>query len=150
MPRQAEANVGSQNLLVSTSRKEISWCNKARLRGASTSRARAKVWAQFPGAGPRAWGFGGRRLGPGPMLERPGAWGPGPTGAWGRASQGLGAQLHPTCDQFFVVLKSLLVGGWRRGGSQLNNYDETRSEHGPVGNTWLCYILVTIDYATYL
>ena len=29
--------------------KEISWCNKARLRG-------AKVWAQLPGAGPRAWG----------------------------------------------------------------------------------------------
>ena len=40
---QAEANVVSQNLLVSTSRKEINWCNKARLRGASTSRARAKV-----------------------------------------------------------------------------------------------------------
>ena len=46
--------------------------------------------------------------------------------------------------------KSLLLGGWRRGGSQLNNYDETRSDHGPVGITWLCYILVTIDYATYL
>ena len=54
------------------------------------------------------------------------------------------------CDQFFVVLKSLLLVGWRRGGSQLKNYDETRSDHGPVGNTWLCYILVTIDYATYL
>ena len=53
---QAEANVVSQNLLVGTSRKEISWCNKARLRGASTSRARAKVWAQLPGPGPRAWG----------------------------------------------------------------------------------------------
>ena len=50
---QAEANVVTQNLLVSTSRKEISWCNKARLRGASTERARAKVWAQLPaGAGP--------------------------------------------------------------------------------------------------
>ena len=40
--------------MVSTSRKEITWCNKAR--------ARAKVWAQVSGAGPRAWG----RLGPGP------------------------------------------------------------------------------------
>ena len=60
---QAEANVVSQNLLVSTSRKEISWCNKARLRGASTSRARAKVWAQLPGAGPRAWGPPWRRGG---------------------------------------------------------------------------------------
>ena len=49
-------------------------------------------------------GEGGSRLG------RPGAWGPGPP-------QGLGG---PGTDQFFVVvLKSLLVGGWRRGGSQL-------------------------------
>ena len=104
---QAEANVVSQNLLVSTLRKEISWCNKARLRGASTSRARAKVWAQLPGAGPRAWGcklqegWGVRGLGPGPT----GAWGPGP--------QGLGARA--ACDQFFVVLKSLgrgLAKGW--------------------------------------
>ena len=67
---QAEANVVSQNLLVSTSRKEISWCNKARLRGASTSRARAKVWAQLPGAG--AWaGLGARgHRGLGPALSR--------------------------------------------------------------------------------
>ena len=89
---QAEANVVSQNLLVSTLRKEISWCNKARLRGASTSRARAKVWAQLPGAGPRAWGCKLQGL----------AWGPGP--------QGLAA-----CDQFFVVLKSPgrgLAKGW--------------------------------------
>ena len=68
---QAEANVVSQNLLVSTSRKEISWCNKARLRGASTSRARAKVWA-LSGAGPwaGAQGLGARAprgLGPGPQ-----------------------------------------------------------------------------------
>ena len=86
---QAEANVVSQNLLVSTLRKEISWCNKARLRGASTSRARAKVWAQLPGAGPRAWGC---------------------------KLQGLGAPAWPGWgDQFFVVLKSLgrgLAKGW--------------------------------------
>ena len=63
---QAEANVVSQNLLVSTSRKEISWCNKARLRVASTSRARAKVWA---------WGLGLDLTGPqGLGLGRPGAW----------------------------------------------------------------------------
>ena len=69
---------------------------------------------------------------------RPGAWGPGP-GAWGPGPQGLGARAperlpNPKRNQFFVVLKSLLVGGWRRGGSQLNNHDETRSDHGPVGN----------------
>ena len=77
----AQTNVVIQNLLVSTSRKEISWCNKARLRGASTSRVRAKVWAQLA----RAWGPG--------LTENLGgvrAWagasrglGPGPTGAWG-------------------------------------------------------------------
>ena len=50
----------------------------------------------------------------------------GPTGAWGpRPPENLGARaperLDPglSHDQFFVVLKSLLVGGWRRGGSQL-------------------------------
>ena len=79
---QAEANVVSQNLLVSTLRKEISWCNKARLRGASTSRARAKVWAQLPGAGPRAWGCKLQGLG------AP-AWGPGPRGL-GPGPPGLG------------------------------------------------------------
>ena len=80
---QAEANVVTQNLLVSTLRKEISWCNKARLRGASTSRARAKVWAQLPGAGPRAWGCKLQGLGaPLAGLGRQGlgAWGPGPKG----------------------------------------------------------------------
>ena len=69
---QAEANVVTQNLLVSTLRKEISWCNKARLRGASTSRARAKVWAQLPRAGPRAWGCKLQRLGAPAGLGRPG------------------------------------------------------------------------------
>ena len=83
----AEANVVTQNLLVSTLRKEISWCNKARLRGASTSRARAKVWAQLgvqapgfggPGlAGPQGLGWGVQGLGPGPT------WAWGPSGAWG-------------------------------------------------------------------
>ena len=88
---QAEANVVSQNLLVSTSRKEISWCNKARLRGASTSRARAKVWcvnfkAPSQGLGPaprswvwglgRAWAGASRGLGPGP--QGLGARAPGP------------------------------------------------------------------------
>ena len=35
--------------------------------------------------------------------------------------QGLGARAPERLEteQFFVVLKSLLVGGWRRGGSQL-------------------------------
>ena len=74
---QAEANVVSQNFLVSTSRKEISWCK---------------------GSG---WAAPCRGLGPGPT----GAWGPGPR-----------PKLN---NQFFVILKSLLVGGWRRGGSQL-------------------------------
>ena len=105
---QAEANVVSQNLLVSTLRKEISWCNKARLRGASTSRA------QLPGAGPRA---GGCKL---QGLRAP-AWpgwgvrglGPGPRGLGARAPKGLGARA--ACGQFFVVLKSLgrgLAKGW--------------------------------------
>ena len=91
------------------------------------------------GLGP-ALGLGlGAPAGPGPTQTRaPRGWGPGPQSGWG---------LDP---KLFVVLKSLLVGGWQRGGSQLNNYDGTRSDHGPVGNTWLCYILVTIDYATYL
>ena len=70
--------------------------------------------------------------------------------AWAGASRGLGPGSQSGSQKFFVALKSLLLGGWRRGGSQLNNYDETRSDHGPVGITWLCYILVTIDYATYL
>ena len=57
----------------------------------------------------------------GPGLLRAGAWGPGPQGlgarapgAWGPGFQDFGVQ-----DQFFVILKSLLAGGWRRGGSQL-------------------------------
>ena len=103
---QAEANVVSQNLLVSTLRKEISWCNKARLRGASTSRARAKVWAQLPGAGPRAWGCKLQGLG---------------APAWAGASRGLGITMtrpEATTGQWVIL--------------------------------WLCYILVTIDYATYL
>ena len=100
---QAEANVVSQNLLMSTSRKEISWCNRF-----------------------------GQASGPG--LLRAGAWGPGPQGLAGpqrlgaRAPRGLGPGpqsgwgLDPKTEsrnQFFVILKSLLVGGWRRGGSQL-------------------------------
>ena len=96
---QAEANVVSQNLLVSTLRKEISWCNKARLRGASTSRARAKVWAQLPGAGPRAWGCKLQGLGALAGLGR----------------RGLGPQGLAACDQFFIVLKSPgrgLAKGW--------------------------------------
>ena len=124
----AQTNVVIQNLLVSTSRKEISWCNKARLRGAS--RARAKVWARLQGLGLGLGGASSRVWGPAwpnPRgLGRPGAWGPGPRG-WGPG---------PACDQFFV--------GWRRGGSQLNNYDETRSDHGPVGNTLA--MLHTCDY----
>ena len=97
--------------------------------------------ARLPGAGLRALGpqasdFGGS------------AW----SGlqAWAGASRGLGPGSQSGSQKFFVALKSLLLGGWRKGGSQLNNYDETRSDHGPVGITWLCYILVTIDYATYL
>ena len=96
---QAEANVVSQNLLMSTSRKEISWCNRF-----------------------------GQASGPG--LLRAGAWGPGPQGlgarapaAWGPGPQGLGARapdLDPkTESRNLFVMKSLLVGGWRRGGSQL-------------------------------
>ena len=74
--------------------------------------------------------------------------GPGPTRAWGL---GLGARVSERLPKVFRRSeKSPVIGLWRRGGSQLNNYDETRSDHGPVGITWLCYILVTIDYATYL
>ena len=80
--------------------------NKARL-GASTSRARAKVWAQLPGGQP---GFGGPAQGLGWGVQGLGAQahgglGPRPSGAWAWAA----------CDQFFVVLKSLdrgLAKGW--------------------------------------
>ena len=98
---QAEANVVSQNLLVSTLRKEISWCNKARLRGASTSRARAKVLSQLSGAGPRAWAWtwGGLGLG---LASR--GLGPGVTGAWGPGPQGFGQTggRRDKTEQFFV------------------------------------------------
>ena len=91
---QAEANVVSQNLLVSTSRKEISWCNRFGLRAG-------------------AWGPGPQGLG----ARAPAAWGPGPQGLGARAPERLGPR--PKNCQFFVILKSLLAGGWRRGGSQL-------------------------------
>ena len=109
---------------------------RARLAGAGL-RALGPQASDFGGSawsGLQAWAGASRGLGPGPTRAwRPGAWGPG-----------------PRSQKLFVALKSLLLGGWRRGGSQLDNYDETRSDHGPVGITWLCYILVTIDYATYL
>ena len=104
-----------------TSRKEISWCNKARLYGVRQLQ------------GPEPWfGPASPRLGAPTRAPQQGlgwAWGPGPQRLGARAARDLGPG---------------------RGGSQLNNYDETRSDHGPVGNTWLCYILVIIDYATYL
>ena len=54
---QGEANVVSQNFLVSTSRKEISWCNKARL-----------GCVNFKGPShKRAWAGASRGLGPGPQ-----------------------------------------------------------------------------------
>ena len=119
--------------MVSTSRKEISWCNKARLRGASTSRARLQVWAQLPGAGPRAWG-------PKPQA------GPRP---WAHRALVLDPKLSHL-RPVFVVLKSLLVGGWRRGRKlqEINRCKKCQDHHAgqPVGSTWLCYILVAIDY----
>ena len=84
-----------------------------------------------------------QRQGPEPRFG-PGAsrgLGPGPQSGWGQTQN-----LRPV----FRRSEKSPGRGWRRGGSELNNYDETRSDHGPVGNTWLCYILVTIDYATYL
>ena len=76
---------------------------------------------QLPGAGPRA------------KPQPTGAWpvqglglsrglGPRAAAAWGRGAQvGPGPRAAQTqkLSHFFVVLKSLLVGGWRRGGSQL-------------------------------
>ena len=96
----------------------------------SSSRLEKRLsrWLSVSGAGVR----GGHRLG----------WSVQGLGARVPEALGPGKRLDPKL--------SLRLGGWRRGGSQLNNYDETRSDHGPVGNTWLCYILVTIDYATYL
>ena len=71
------------------------------------------------GEGPRAW------------LGRPGAWGPGPQGLGARAPRGLGPGLsNSKSNHFFVVLKSLLVEGWRRGGSQLKWPQMEGSGHG--------------------
>ena len=101
---QAEANIVSQNLLVSTSRKEISWCNR---------------FGQASGAGllrAGAWARAHRGLGPGPQRLGARAFrglGPGAQSGWGRP------KTESARNQFFVILKSLLVGGWRRGGSQL-------------------------------
>ena len=70
---QAEANVVSQNLLMSTSRKEISWCNR---------------FGQASGPGllrAGAWGPGPQGLG----ARAPAAWGPGPQGLGARAPERL-------------------------------------------------------------
>ena len=124
---QAEANVVSQNLLVSTSRKGISWCNKARLRGASTSRGPSQGLGPASRAGPRVWGPGS--AGPGLKL-----WGPqvGPRAGASRLDppQDLGARAPSLGTKAFSSLKSLLVGGWRRGGSQLKRLPQMWSGKG--------------------
>ena len=95
---QAEANVVSQNLLVSTSRKEISWCNKARLRGAST-------WA------PRAWAGASRGLGPEPT----GGLGPGPQGLFRRSEKSPGRGLAKGWESAETAAAD--VGAWREAGT---------------------------------
>ena len=97
------------------------------------------------GLGPQASGFGGpQTLGPGPGL------GLGRPGLGARAHRGLGPE-PPKAGRPDPKRSAQSPGrGLAKGWDQLNNYDETRSDHGPVGNAWLCYILVTIDYATYL
>ena len=103
---QAEANVVSQNLLVSTSRKEIRWCDR---------------FGQGSGAG----------------LLRAGAWGPAPQRLGARAPRGLGPGPQSGWDlDPFVILKSLLVGGWRRGGSQLKRLPQM---WGPAGTGYPPY-----------
>ena len=108
---QAEANVVSQN----TSRKEISWCNKARLR----VNGRAKVWAQLPGAarawGPRAWAGASRGLGPRPA----GAWGPGlkprPKPLFRRTEKFPGRGLAKRWESAETAAAD--VGAWREAGT---------------------------------
>ena len=69
---QAEANVVSQNFLVSTSRKEIRWCNRFG-QGSGAGLLRAGAWGPGPqGLGARApAGLGARAqsLGPRPKLN---------------------------------------------------------------------------------
>ena len=88
---QAEANVVSQNLLVSTSHKEISWCNR---------------FGQGSGLGcsVQAWGPGPQGLG----ARAPAAWGPGPRGLGGRGlAKGWESAETAAAD----------VGAWREAGT---------------------------------
>ena len=89
---QAEANVVSQNLLVSTSRKEISWCNR---------------FGQASGAGllrAGAWGPGSQGLG----ARAPAASGPG-------SQKGLGARVPEWLGPVFRHSEKSPGGGLAKG-----------------------------------
>ena len=125
-------------------RTEINWCHKPKQMSflnllVSTSRKEIRV-RQLQGPEPR-FGPSSQGLGLGLGAPSPRVC-PGPRGLGPGPPERLGPPVFRRSEKS--------PGGWRRGGSQLNNYDETRSDHGPVGNTWLGNRLVTIDYATYL
>ena len=91
---QAEANVVSQNLLVSTSRKEISWCGQ----GSGAGLLRAGAW----GPGPQGLGAGPQRLG----ARAPRGLGPGPQSGWG---------LDPKTEPVFRHSEKSPGGGLAKG-----------------------------------
>ena len=111
---QAEANVVSQNLLVSTSRKEISWCNRFGLRAG-------------------AWGPGPQGLG----ARAPAAWGPGPQGLGAGPQSGWGQKLpvfrHSEKSPGGGLAKgwesaetaAADVGAWREAGTGYPPYPPT-------------------------
>ena len=106
---QAEANVVSQNLLVSTSRKEISWCNRFG-QGSGGGLLRAGAWGPGPqGLGvraPAAWGRAPRSLGPG---KSPG----------GGLAKGWESAETAAAD----------VGAWREAGTGYPPYPPPPSPH---------------------
>ena len=80
---------------------KISWsAPRAKKSGGATDLAKVRGWA----APCRGLGPGSQRLG----ARAPRGLGPGPQSGWGLDPK---TQSH---NQFFVILKSLLVGGWRR------------------------------------
>ena len=91
---QAEANVVSQNLLVSTSRKEIGLVQQ--------------VWPRF-----RGWAAPCKGLGPGPT----GAWGPGPSGlgVFRHSEKSPGGGLAKGWESAETAAAD--VGAWREAGT---------------------------------
>ena len=108
---QAEANVVSQNFVVSTSRKEISWCNRFG-QGSGAGLLRAGAW------GPGPQGLGARA---------PAAWGPGLQEAWGprqpvfrHSEKPPGGGLAKGWESAETAAAD--VGAWREAGTGYPSY----------------------------